>query len=236
MVTNVSRRVAQFVVSVVIVMVAAGVPVGQQQQPPIPQPPQVPITPPPPPPPPVNNEKPAMSPPDPLYPTTPPELKQFVFENVYNYKRMRYQPPVTVQPVIRDRASYETPEQALHAHISAMLAGDFDWWLSEWDTASQAWIKERMTQLNRTPAFWREIWAKTFQAQVVLVERIDTGPFGPYVMLIYSIRDKGGKETLRSSFVTKYEAGRWVATQELAEDAFYHHYESGQDRVSFTVR
>ena len=232
---NVSKQATQLVVCVGAALAWATATVGQQ--------PPAPITPPPPTQtaplpqaPPVNNERPAVSPPEPLYPTAPAEERQFVFEHVYNYKRMRYQPPVTIQPVIRDRATYATPEQALTAHVSAMQAGDYDWWLADWDEASRAFLIERMAVLKQTPAFWREAWARVLQGPVVLVERIDSGPFGPYVMLIYSVRDKGGKETVRSAFVARYENGRWVATQELAADPFFHHYESGQDRVSVTVR
>jgi hypothetical protein len=36
--------------------------------------------------------------------------------------------------------------------------------------------------------------------------------------------------------VCKFENGRWMATQELAEDKFFHHYPEGKDRVSVTIR
>jgi hypothetical protein len=201
------------------------------------QAPGQPTLPPGPMPPTPTTEKPAMSLPAPFYPTGPGQVKQFVVENVYNYEKFTYSPPIVIAPVVRDKASYATPEQTLVAHISAMLAGDYDWWFSNWDQRSQVFMQERNKQANRTPADWRAIWAKTLAGQqIVLTERVETGPFGPYVMLVYVLRDKAGKDTFRSTYVAKLEAGRWVGTQELAEDPLFHYYESGRDRVTNTVR
>jgi hypothetical protein len=198
---------------------------------------QVPQTPLPPQPPAASVEKPAMSLPAPFYPTGPGQVKQFVVENIYTYERLVYSPAIVIQRVVRDKASYATPEQALVSHLSAMLAGDYEWWLSGWDKGSQKYLDERSKQVNRTPADWRALWAKALVGdQIVLTERLETGPFGPYVMLVYVLRDKAGKDTFKTTYVAKLEAGRWVATQELAEDPLFHYYESGRDRVTVTVR
>lgn len=187
--------------------------------------------------PPASAEKPALSLPAPFYPTTPPLPKQLIFERVYNYSRMNYVPAIVIQKITRQAAPNATPEQAFAAQMSAMLAGDYDWWLSNWDLASQKFHLERNQQTNRTPAEWRSIWERGLRGQqIVLTERLQTGPFGPYVLLVYELRDAAGKMTLKSSFVAKQEAGRFVATLELAEDPIFQYYEMGKDRVSITVR
>lgn len=184
-----------------------------------------------------SKDTPAVSVPAPLYPTTPGVNKAFTFERVFNYRTMSYKPAIVIQKIPRNSASNATPEQAFAAQISAMLDGDYDWWLSNWDAAAQKFHKERDAQMNRSPADWRGIWARAMRDQdVVMTERVVTGPLGPYVMLVYEMRDKAGKQTYKSSFVSKEEAGRWVATLDLSEDPFFHYYDQGKDRVSVTER
>lgn len=182
-------------------------------------------------------DKPALSVPPPLYTTTPPQDKQFAFERIFNYRIMKYQPAIVIQRLTRDSASNATPEQALASQVSAMLAGDREWWMSNWDAASQKFHKERDLQMNRSAADWRAIWDRALRGQQVrLVNRVVTGPFGPYVMLQYELHDAGGKVTLTSNFVSKEEAGRWVATLDLSEDPLFHYFDLGKDRVSVTER
>jgi hypothetical protein len=219
-------------VSVVVVMSGASV-LGQQQPPPKPVPPtpQLPDLPQP------KNEKPAVSVPPPVYPTAPAEDKQFVLERVYNYRRLVYKPSILIQRVTRDQASEATPEQAFAAQMAAMQSGDYEWWLSTWDKASQKFQIERSAQAKRTPADWRAIWDKALRGQQIkLIERVQTGTLGPYVMLIFEMSDASGKPTYKSNYVSKEEAGRWVATLDLAEDPLFQFYEGGKDKVSITVR
>jgi hypothetical protein len=182
-------------------------------------------------------QTPALSVPPPLYPTTEPEQKQFTFERVFTYRRMSYKPPIVIQRIPRSSASNATPEQAFAAQISAMLAGDYDWWLSNWDANGQKFHKERNQQMQRSPAEWRNIWDRALRGQQVrMTERVVTGPFGPYVMLLYEMHDTDDKLTLKSNFVAKEEAGRWVATLDLSEDPLYQYFDLGKDKVSVTER
>jgi hypothetical protein len=185
----------------------------------------------------AQNEKPAVSVPPPIFPTAPPEDKQFVMERVFNYRRLLYKPAIVVQRVTRDQASEVTPEQAFAAQMSAMQAGDYEWWLSTWDKASQKFHADHGAQIKRTPADWRAIWDKALRGQQIrLVERVQTGIYGPYVMLVFEMSDAAGKQTFRSSYVAKEEAGRWVATLELSQDPLFQFYEPGKDKVTITVR
>jgi hypothetical protein len=220
-------------VSVVVVMSAASARVIGQQPPPKPLPPtpQLPALPQP------ENQKPAVSVPPPLYPTAPAEDKQFIVERVFNYRRLVYKPSILIQRVTRDQASEATPEQAFASQMAAMQSGDYEWWLSTWDKASQKFQVERSAQAKRTPADWRAIWDKAVRGQQIkLIERVQTGTLGPYVMLVFEMSDASGKPTYKSSYVSKEEAGRWVATLDLAEDPLFQFYEGGKDKVSITVR
>jgi len=77
-----------------------------------------------------------QAPPRPFFKTSLPEPRRLVVESIYNYTRMQYDPVVIVRPGTRASASYATPEQAFMAQTSAMLAQDYDWWISGWTSAS----------------------------------------------------------------------------------------------------
>jgi hypothetical protein len=242
-VTGLSTLVLALLVSGTFPHAAAQQPSGRQGQPAPTQPqrgqpvPETQTQPPLPPLPGPSKDKPVAGVPRPIYPTTPPEDKKFTFEKIFNYRVMKYSPPVVIQRMTRDTASNATPEQALAAQVSAMLAGDYDWWLSSWDAASQKFHRERDLQMKRAPADWRILWDRVLRGQQVrLVERAVTGPLGPYVMLLYELHDADGKVTLKSTFVSREEAGRWVATLDLSEDPFFQHYQLGKDKVSIEER
>jgi len=117
-----------------------------------------------------------------------------------------------------------------------MLGGDYDWWLSGWTPKAQAFLNEQDQKTNRTPQDWKAAWQRSLSGkEILLLERLETGP---YVCLVYSVRTSGpeGKETLRSLYAAKYEAGRWLATQDLAEDPFLFHYLEEKDVITITVR
>jgi hypothetical protein len=166
--------------------------------------------------------------------TSGPERGKFVVEYVYNYVSRHYVRPVQVVPVDAGAADYSSPERAAIAHFSAMRAGDYDWWLSGWDAASQAQIEARNAELGRTADDWAGIWAKAMKGEsVFLLERVETGP---YVFIVYEMRNADGEVTLRSIYACKRVGGEWRATQDLAQDPMFHHYLKGKQRVILNVR
>jgi hypothetical protein len=167
---------------------------------------------------------------------TPPEKKQFIMENIYNYTQSRFVPPVVIYPVSRIGSGDATPEESCISFFSAMKAGDYEWWLSLWTAKSKELIAERNQQSKRTPQDWVASWNTILKdKQVVLVERLETGP---YIILVYSLQSLGpiSKETFRSLYAAKYQDGHWRATQELEKDPFFSHYLDGKDRTSMTIR
>jgi hypothetical protein len=167
---------------------------------------------------------------------SPAEKRQFVVENIFNYTRQEFDPPVVVQQIKRTGANYSTPEDAFISHVSAMISGDYDWWLSGWTADAQNYLKAQDQKLKRTPENWKTAWSGVLSGkQVVLLERLETGP---YTILVYSLRTPppDGKETFRSLYAARIEAGRWLATQELENDPFFFHYLEGKDKITVTSR
>src|SRR5260370_635214 len=59
--------------------------------------------------------------------------KQITVESVYNYVMRNYIPPFALVPVTRQTASAATAEAAVIGNLSAMVNGDWDWFISAWD-------------------------------------------------------------------------------------------------------
>jgi hypothetical protein len=163
------------------------------------------------------------APPAPVFPTTAPTLSKVVVENEYQFSARQYSPPVEVQVVRRDSASYDAPESAAIAGISAMAAGDFDWFRSTWDEASRAVLETRDRQMKQDPAFWVKTWKGAFtDRRIELTARIDTGE---YVLIAYRLVPRNaapaapnGNAPVELVVVLKSDNGKWMATQELAAD------------------
>ena len=170
--------------------------------------------------------------PSPIFPTAPEEKRQFEVEFLINYSRREYRPAVAIPAVQRGNATYTTPEEAFISQMSAMRAGDYDWWLNGWNETSRKQIAQRDAEMKRGAAFWRQAWERNLTGkQVNLVERLESGI---YVLLVYTITTpaKDNQVEFRSIFVTKNEGGRWVSTQELGSDFLFHHYLEGRNRIT----
>lgn len=166
----------------------------------------------------------------------PIEKRQFVVENIFNYTRSHYEPPVIVQTIPKIQSADATPESAFISFISAMQAGDYDWWFSMWTLRSQQSIADQNVKMKRTPQQWIASWSAVLGGkQVTMLERLETGS---YVVLVYGLKENGtvSAETFRSLCVLTYEDGHWRATQDLATDAFAFHYLEGKDRIAIVVR
>lgn len=162
----------------------------------------------------------------PEFPTGPARVEKVVEEMAYFYRLSAYQPAVAVQPVARASASYDTPEDAAIAAISAMLTGDYAWFLETWTPAARRAFEQRNAELGRGPEFWTSAWQKGFAGKrVELTHRIETGP---YVLIAYTIVDPAAPPAaveegtgVRRPFLTtvlEERDGRWLATQDLAAD------------------
>lgn len=173
--------------------------------------------------------------PAPVFPVSKRETKQFVVEYVYDYAKMDYTPAVRMTPVKRETANYSNPEEAFTSFYSSIQALDYDWWITNWDAASVQMIKDRDAKLNRGADFWRQAWEKSFKGKsITLLQRIETRV---YVIILYTVTDpaKANAQVHKSMLVLKREGDRFVATQELGGDEFYHNYLEGRDKLTRNV-
>ncbi len=162
--------------------------------------------------------------PAPAYATAAPAEGKVVVEEHYPFTVKRYSPAVEVKPVSRESASYDTPEAAAVSGISAMFAKDFGWFRSTWDQASNALMDERDKAMKRGPEFWMAAWEKAFKnRKALLTERVETGD---YVFILYKLVDEAKRavagdapnQDIELITVLKLQDGKWLATQEMAQD------------------
>ena len=88
-------------------------------------------------------QRPEVEIPAPLHPTSPPEKRTLRVETTYRYEVFRFQPPVKVVPVEKSSVSYELPEHAAIAHISALEAADESWLAETYDKETRRVLAER---------------------------------------------------------------------------------------------
>jgi hypothetical protein len=181
---------------------------------------------------PKDYKPPAM--PAPAFPTKPAQEKKFVIEYLWNYKEYEYNPPVIVKQVDRAVAAYDTPEQAFTSLMSAMMAYDYNWWLSSFTDMSQKKRKEIDKQQNLTQQTWVSAWRQMMPGKRVQLEkRVDSGDF---VMLLYTLRTPDDKVVFRSAIPFRKENTKWLDTLDLSEDEFFHHYAEGEEKITRVVR
>lgn len=164
--------------------------------------------------------------------TPPPHAvhKALIVETVYPYSVAALQPALVVQPLTRSAASFDRPEDAMVAHFSAMLAGDFEWFMSTWTAPSQALMRSRDQQRARKPAYWTGLWSKVYAGRrIELLNRID---YGEYVLIEYGLYAPGEQSPgFRDTVATVKENGRWKLTQELAREPILANWNSTSGRV-----
>jgi len=180
--------------------------------------------------------QPLPGPPAPIYPASPPEQKKFVIEYVWNYQYREYKPPVTITAVERSTSSYDTPEQAFTALISAMMTGDYNWWFNSFTETSQKKRKEIDKEQNLTEQQWTQSWKQMLPGRRVQLEnRTETGG---YVLLGYTLRSiPEDKVVYRSAISFKKENNKWLDSMDLATDEFFQRYGEGEgDKITRVVR
>jgi len=156
----------------------------------------------------------------PAFPTKPAEDKVITTVDTYNYTVSSYTPAVQVAPIVRNAASFATPEAATVTQFSAMIARDVDWFSTTWTPASWAETEAYNAAIGRTPDEMSRLWQSVFAAaRPIVIRRIDTGP---YTIITYKYVAPDGKPLLDIEMpliLEKFE-GRWLATQALRKDSF----------------
>lgn len=154
------------------------------------------------------------------YPTTASVVGKVTVETTYYFARRDYQPPVPV-PNVSATASFDTPEAAVMASISAMTRKDFEAFRSMWDESSRRMMEAKDRELGQTRETWVAAWDRIFTrgARTELVSRIDSGD---YVIVVYRVVDADPNEKpVEMQAVLKLQGKRWVMTQELSGDPVF---------------
>ena len=177
--------------------------------------------------------------PAPIYNTKHPVMDKVVSEELYTFAIRTYDPPVRIKPVKQNDASYDVPEQAAIAQISAMLAKDFSWFRNTWTKESKIIMENDDKKNNFNKDFWVNAWAKAFRDKDVdLLNYIETGE---YVIISYRFVSKNkiadsSEKDMELDTVLKREDGKWLATQELAQDPVLLYWRSPETRVKRVKR
>lgn len=143
---------------------------------------------------------------------------QLVIEHVYFFRVSKYLPPAEITPLKSPaEASYKMPESALISNISAMIAGDYDWFLQTFTPEAQVWMQNWNEERGYSGEWWAEQWRKYFAGkQIILDERTETGDF---VMITYFVHSpETGKKDKQPRIFKKTKEGKWLATRELPPD------------------
>ena len=167
--------------------------------------------------------------PAPRFPASKPETEEVVVEQIYRFQVRQFEPPVGVQPVAKAKAGYSTPEDALIAQCSAMLAGDYDWWLAGWDNAGKEAVAKRGAD------YWKNNWSDLLGARTfVLLRRAETDGA---VIFEYKLDPPPTMQELRQgTMVFRQEDGRWANTRALAEDPVALYWNTPTRRAQVIMR
>ena len=161
----------------------------------------------------------AQAPPPAKFPTGAAAPGQVVIEDEYRFIVRRYEPSVRVTTVTKATASYATPEDAAIAQISAMLAGDFGWFVETWDPQSAQLMAARDKAQNQDASFWTQTWQRSLAGKrAELVARVDSGPYVVIEYRMVGVAAGGSQESFDLTTVVKLHEGRWRNTQDLSQD------------------
>ncbi|GAB4521000.1 MAG: hypothetical protein Tsb0010_05250 [Parvularculaceae bacterium] len=124
---------------------------------------------------------------------------------------------------------HDTPEMAVRAHISAMRAGDYEWWLATQDQATQA-LSQGADELRGVSVEDRiASWAARFEnvASVTMEDWIETGRF---IIITVRLHGAGGApNSEKFPIPLSIRDGQWLVTGMLgANDPVLTNYDHSQ--------
>jgi hypothetical protein len=144
--------------------------------------------------------------------------------NVYKYAVTQYDKPVIAREINRSLAAYNSPEDAVVSHLSAMKAQDYDWYRHSWDKTSLAKMDARNKSQNITPEILKDKWKAVVGISFELTHRIEYTLNGKaYTFIAYQESAEPSKRFYKLHCIPliKYN-DRWFLTQDLDADKGYH--------------
>ncbi len=166
------------------------------------------------------------------------EERTFVSHRTYRYWERRYDPPVLVEQLAGPVGGIRGPEQTLFELVSAMRAGDFDWWLGLHDSEARARLEGALERPGHTPEDLKAGWQARFRGRPVELTRwIETGR---YLVLVYRLggegtaaggtgpggngRGSGPGEEIPVVLTTK--EGQWLVSFDLEDDPVVKYFDA----------
>jgi len=157
----------------------------------------------------------------PTFDRSAPLKREFTAVKHYNFTTRNFSPAVIVEqlaePIENDKLLY--PEQTVRSHISAMRAGDYDWWLSTMDSGA----REKLQQADIAKNFIEKRkaqWAAVFKGASVTMERwIETGR---YLIITVRLTSRNSQSAtgggIEIPIVMSVQEGTWLVTANLKTD------------------
>ncbi len=150
-----------------------------------------------------------------------PLKREFTVVKHYNLVIREFSPPVVIEqlttPIILDKVLY--PEQTIRNHISAMRAGDYDWWLSSMDKIAREAV-QAADEKNNFVEKRKEQWTAIMEGSVATMERwIETGRYLIITVRLHSTNNKNiPSEGIEIPLVLDVREGTWLITSKLRTD------------------
>lgn len=140
----------------------------------------------------------------------------------YRFKIKKFDKPQPVKFINKGEAAYNTPEQTLTTHLSAMRALDFDWFCKSFDSDSLQQLKQADKKDNITPAIRQEQWQKITMLSAEFTHKVEYTSNGKvYTIIAYCFISADGKQQKTHAVPMINNAGRWFITRALGDDAGY---------------
>ena len=166
--------------------------------------------------------------------TSPQQAREFKLISHLSYRELKYRPPHTVVPAKMEGDRYSGPESLAAAQISAMLAGDVDWWLNTWEPDSREFISAKITEAgDKGRKVLVDRWAeRLIGAHVEFVRWLETGR---YIVITYRSLKDGRKAEEFPVVIGLYPEG-WRATLALSNSPLVTHINDRKDKIIENVR
>ncbi len=166
----------------------------------------------------------------PSFARSTPLKKEFTAVKHYNFTIRNFSPAVVVEqlaePILFEELLF--PEQVVRSHISAMRAGDYDWWLSTMDEQLREMMKTADIEkdfVEKRKAQWVALLQDT---NVTMEQWIETGR---YLIITVRLHSEDNpqipKEGLEIPIVMSVREGTWLVTARLKiDDPVYQNFNS----------
>jgi len=172
--------------------------------------------------------------PSPIFPVGEVQERDLIVESLYRYKVYPYEPIQKIKYIDIEDSKYDTPEQTVFGHFSAMKSGDYDWFLETWTKESRIIMRESDKKRGRSKEFWVKTWDKVLSSrEPYITSRIESGD---YVFIVYSLKDSNGVVQFEDTLALELAGSFWKISQRLSSDPVGIYWSVPDKRVTQLAR